>query len=438
MMKQWSQLEEQVERFMEEEQVPGLAIAISQNGEVIYKHGFGYGELARKEPVTPETIFGIASVSKSFTALATMQLVEAGQLSVEDPVIHYLPQFQLAGQPEMEKIQIHHLLSHSTGVAPVKRREETLHFSEQIQYLSSDEIEILGEPGQYFSYCNDTFLLLGAIIEKLSGQSFRRYMTRKILDPLGMNRTTYSLEEVARFTNVSTPFEKNPATKAVEPVPWPTLGIYEVGGGIRSNVLDLLAYGEVYVNAKHCEEKLQLSQKTLQQMWTPYIPVGEHQNYGYALEITADYHGYTLVEHGGGQPGVSSNFGFVPEAGLVVAVLCNLSAVPIRKIWLAAVHAALGLSMEQNDPIAPSYQLMDVELHSLLGRYTSAEGSSLILYQDGEKLMAAVDEQVYPVRPVAKDQVLLEPMEKPVHFYLNEAGQAWAAFLGMRMLKRRS
>lgn len=236
-----------VESFMEKEQVPGLAVAISRGGEVIYQKGFGVRDRETLEPVTPATIFGIASVSKSFTAAAIMQLAAEGKLSVDDPVVVHLPAFRLSDGSDPSRVKIHHLLSHTTGVPPMTRREELNYFDDHLDYVASAAYEPLGEPGEYFSYCNDTFLLLGAIIERVSGRMFRRYITAELLEPLGMNRSTYSLEEVSRMQDVSVPYVKQPGQSQPLRVEWPSIGNYEAGGGIRSNVLDLLKYGELYV-----------------------------------------------------------------------------------------------------------------------------------------------------------------------------------------------
>src|SRR5690606_11487835 len=149
---------------------------------VIYAKGFGVRDLETRDLVTPETIFGCASVSKSFTAMAIMQLAGQGMLSVDDPVIRHLPEFRLAGMEDMSAVTIRHLLSHTTGLPPMKRREEIIDLEEHLEYIASADYELLGPPGEYFSYCNDTILLNGLIIQRKSGQLYRRFMTQHILD----------------------------------------------------------------------------------------------------------------------------------------------------------------------------------------------------------------------------------------------------------------
>jgi len=227
--------------------IPGASIAVSKNNQLIYSQGFGYRDIDQKLPVTKDTIFGVASITKSFTALAIMHMHDQKQLSIEDPVVKYLPQFSLRGGTT-DKVTISHLLSHTTGVPPLRRCVQLDGFDEHLDYLRSGDYEPFAEPGDYFSYCNDTFLVLGAIIEKISGQSYRSYMTEKLLKPLGLTRSTYDVNRLKRLENVSIPYVYNKEKNHQKAVAWPKLGNYEVGGGIRSTAVDLITYGRLYTD----------------------------------------------------------------------------------------------------------------------------------------------------------------------------------------------
>lgn len=219
----WSGLESYIEKRMEEQHVPGLSIAVSRNGALLYEKGFGYRDVSRGLPVTPQTVFGIASVTKSITALAILLLVKEGKLGLDDPIRHYLPELQWQTGMKSEQITIRHLLSHSTGVPPLLRKEHLLRFDEHIQYINELEYQPLGEAGEYYSYCNDIFLLAGAIIERVTGKLYRRFVTESILSPLGMDRSTFSLEELARMDNVSIPYEYVSSSDEYRPVACPSV-----------------------------------------------------------------------------------------------------------------------------------------------------------------------------------------------------------------------
>jgi CubicO group peptidase (beta-lactamase class C family) len=424
----WEQLEQFITKKMMEEHIAGVSVGISENGETIFQKGFGFRNRDLKLPVTSETIFGVASVTKSFTALAIMELENKGLLSVKDPVINYLPDLKINGIGDMKTIQIHHLLSHTTGVPPMERMEHFNQLHDHFTYLREAEINVLGAPGDYFSYCNDTFLLLGAIIEKVTGQLFRQYITEQFLLPLGMNRSTLSLDELKKLENVSIPYNYDRNVNRLIEVDWPTLGNYEVGGGIRSNVVDLLKYGQLFVNGENSYS---------QKMWEPVIQVGRDSYYGYALNVTPHYAGeYTVVQHGGGQPGVSSNFGFIPEKKLVVTVLANVGGVGAGEIWLAAVNTALGLPIEHKISYEPAFEMLLEDLKKFEGIYSSNEGGNVAIYLDNEKLLADIEGQTFELRTSGTDTLVFIQSEKPMRFFFEQNVKPWALFNGSRMLRR--
>lgn len=434
----WSLFEDYVKTLMEKEHIAGVAVAVSQNGQIIYKAGFGVRNISTQEPVTPETIFGIASISKSFTAMAIMQLEDEGKLCVDDPVAKYIPEFKIPGVEDRNSVKIRHLLSHTTGIPPMRRRQELCTFDKHIEYLATEDYQVLGKPGEYFSYCNDAFLLLGEIIQRLTGRLYRRYMTERILDAAGMYRSTYSLEEIARFHNVSVPYIYNKKCGSLEEQPWPKLGNYEVGGGVRSNVLDLMKYAQIYVNKGVVDGKRIVSENGLKKMQEPVYKIGRNSYYGFALKITPDYCGVTLVEHGGSQPGVSSNFGFIPEKGIGAAVLTNVSNVSAQAIWLAAINTVLGLPLDQRRSVEPYYDVPFEYLKKFIGTYKSAEGGHLQVVADGDILKAKIKDEEYPLRASGEDTLVFERggFEQVIKFYFDNEGIPWAAFLRMRMLRR--
>jgi CubicO group peptidase (beta-lactamase class C family) len=151
MKRSWSEFEAYVYEVMKKENIPGTAVAVAERGRVIYEKGFGYRDVAQKLAVTPETIFGIASVTKSLTAAAILVLEQEGQLSVDDPVTKYIPELAIPSLEPMDEIRIHHLLSHTTGLPPVKRNESLNRLQEHVTYLNAIALERLGKPGEYLA-----------------------------------------------------------------------------------------------------------------------------------------------------------------------------------------------------------------------------------------------------------------------------------------------
>ncbi len=434
----WTQFEEYTKTLMDEMHIAGAAVAVSSNGEPIYAKGFGVRDLCTKKPVDPNTIFGIASVSKSFTALAIMGLQDKGLLSVDDPVTKYIPEWRVSGIEDMSAIKIKHLLSHTTGVPPMRRREDLFRFREHLEFFANEPVVPLGKPGEYLSYCNDTFLLLGLIVQRLTRKLFTRHMTVEILDRLNMNRSMYGLDDLRKFENVTVPYVYNEKEGCLEKVAWPQLGNYEVGGGIRSTVLDLMKYSQVYLNLGVFEGKTIVSPEAIQAMQCPVHQIGRHQYYCYALEVTPNYGGVTLVEHGGGQPGVSSNFGFVPEENISVAVLTNVSDVPASRIWLAAVNTYLGFPIDRQRSYEPEYYMTFEDMVRFCGTYECDEGSKFTIAPAGKELRITIGDREYELRASSEDTLVFDKngMEQVIKFYLDESQRPWAAFFHLRMLRR--
>ncbi|MDS9472997.1 serine hydrolase [Sporosarcina pasteurii] len=417
-MTEWQPLENAIKEIMEREQIPGAAVAITRDNEVIFAKGFGKANIENNKKVTPNTIFGTASITKSFTALAIMKLVEEGKLALDDSVKQHLPQFELSGYENVEAIKIHHLLSHTTGIPTIERKEQLKEFTEHLLYLKEADIQPLGEPGAYFCYNNDMFLLLGAIIEKVTGMNYKEFIKKEIILPSEMHRTTFELSEVAEYDDVATPyvFENESLKKCA----WPTLGNYAAGGGIRSTVLDLVKYGQIYLKESNI-----MSQPVHQTHGT--------RSYGYGLHITPNYGDVTLVEHGGGQPGVSSNFGFIPEENIVIAVLTNVSGVNAGDIWLCAANAALGIPLTCLRSIEPHYHMKEYELPKFIGTYQTGEGAVIEISSAIGQLQATVEGKNYMLRASNEETLVLKPIEEPIRFYFNENDEAWALFYGLRM-----
>ena len=176
-------------RLLERHGTPGAAVAASRNGAVVYARGFGSADVEQRVPADPGTVFGIASVTKSFTAAAIMRLADTGQLSVDDPVLEYLPEFRMP-RGDAAAARIHHLLTHTPGFPPLPSRwyafgpsarddpdGETPPVSvdarapietpeDLMAYLAGGDWTPLGPPGAQFSYCNEGCALLGAIVAR--------------------------------------------------------------------------------------------------------------------------------------------------------------------------------------------------------------------------------------------------------------------------------
>ncbi|MFN2341007.1 MAG: serine hydrolase domain-containing protein, partial [Halanaerobium sp.] len=194
-----SKFNEIIQQSIEKNRIPGLAISAVKNGEIVYSRGFNGSWSDSKKEITSETPFYIGSISKSFTALAIMQLVEAGQIDLDSPVQNYLNDFRVDMAGFKEIITVRQLLHHQSGLT------EEEYFNDLPDDLSIEAgvedlygMSLSHNPGTSFSYFNPNYNMLGLIIEEVSGQSYKNYLSENILRPLEMNNTYLSDEGAAK------------------------------------------------------------------------------------------------------------------------------------------------------------------------------------------------------------------------------------------------
>ncbi len=367
---------------MAETRTPGLSIALIQNGEVTYVRGYGFRDVEATEPATPETIYGIGSITKSFTALAILQLVSKGKVSLDDPITNYV---SVNVDHHGEKVTLHHLLTHSSGIPalgyaealisgllgskrewlPIAKPEDIVPFMEG----ASDWA--VAKPGSKFFYLNEGYVLLGKVIESVTGMPYREYVRENILKPLKMTRSYFTKERVASDPDVATPYIIMKDGE-LRPSRFP-YGI-EADGGLLSNVLDLANYIKMYLGGGVFEGKEIIPKELLELMWKPHIKLNFEifggDAYGYGLMIHPNFPGGTLIGHGGSVLVYTAYIGFIPSKGLGVAVLSNASGYPPSKIGMYALMYVAG-----RDPRELTFIREDEMYSKLTGVYEAFKGT---------------------------------------------------------------
>ncbi|MGM9919954.1 MAG: serine hydrolase domain-containing protein [Bhargavaea sp.] len=423
---EWKAFEQFAEKIRAKEGIPGMAVGVAHNGEALFVNGFGTIGAEGTTNVTPDTVFGTASVTKSFTALAVHILAAEGKLSLTDPVIKHLP--ETATIPVLRNAEIRHLLSHTTGMPPVKRREELIGFDEHIRYLESLDLKPIGPPGGQISYSNDAFLLLGAVIERVAGMDYREFITERILRPAGMNRTSFTPPEQGEETNTAVQY-----TEELFPVGWPALGNYAVGGGIRSTVNDLLLYGRLYTDQTFRKSVGNVDPAGMQEL---VAEVDGTSYYGHGLMLTPDFGSSVLVHHGGGQPGVSSSFGFLPDQGVTVAVLTNRTGVSAEKLMKGAAFTVLGKSPEEAAVSLPNMAQSPGEQISFAGFYRNEEDpDGFCIHADLKSLTLNSGGRVDELHPAGRGWFVNGRTGKRIRFEIGSKGEM-TAFTGLRIYWR--
>ncbi|MBL8957245.1 MAG: beta-lactamase family protein, partial [Myxococcaceae bacterium] len=292
----------------------GLSIGV-RHGDAEWSTGYGYAQLAPPKPASPQTSYRLASVTKTLTGVAIMQLVEQGKVSLDAEVQAYLPRFPKKQGP----ITVRDLLTHVSGIYhyrdPKKEGHFKRHFSTEQSLALFKDWPLAHDPGTKFLYTTYGYDVLGAIVEAASGKSYADYLRDHVFGPAGMKRS--SVEDPAKR---DASWAAGYRVKAGKLVPSESIDISSrfAGGGARSTVDDLLHYGAALFAGKLVKpatwEQMKVSGRTHDGRWVDY-------GLGFAVYPRA---GHFIVAHLGGQPETTSLLILLPAHQLVIALLTNV------------------------------------------------------------------------------------------------------------------
>lgn len=444
----------------------GIAVAIvDTEGKTQYEKYFGCRDKEEKLPMDDNTIFGLASVTKSFVALSIMQLCERGILSLEDPVSKYIPEFTNKNQ---ETVKIHHFLSHSAGFFPVPRTliknvAESLGITEEkdgdfayIEALAKEGTKVvarqldaqekgkglIGRPGDYMSYCNDGFGLLSEIVRREGGEpSFAEYVKKNILAPLGMERSGCDFLRPRLDPNAAVLYRRTENGMEGTRDYYDNAFALSGAGSMKSTIGDMKKLLAMYLNyGKGPDGTRLLSMEGIKAMVRPRIEYRPESYYCFGLS-TKKLDDLTVVEHGGSLTGVSSNLSWSYDAGAGVIVLCNTSDVPVSAIADAAMRMYHGRNPLGDRDYYREEAWSAKTKKEACGFYGAAEEdeNSIEIYeQDGRICVRAgsaempfitVSESVGVIRGYAND--------KTIKLFWNEEGHVFAIGFGGRMMPKK-
>jgi CubicO group peptidase (beta-lactamase class C family) len=329
-----AEIERAIRAEMERQRIPGLSAALVTEHQLRWAKGFGYADLENSVRATEHTVYRLASISKTITAVAVLQLVERGKLDLDAPIQRYCPAFPEKPWP----ITARHLLGHTSGIRHYKRPEEitsTRHYTrivDALEIFKDDPLE--HEPGARFTYTTYGYTVLGCAIEGASGMSYMDYVRENIFRPAGMDRARDD-DVFALIPHRAQGYRRTPSGE------WQNSPLADTsnkipGGGLCSTVLDLARFAIALQQGKL------LRRETLALMWTRQrTRDGGETSYGLGWSVS-EYRGRREVFHTGGQPRVSTVLYMRPDDRLAVVLMSNLEGA--RLVDLARRIADLALS----------------------------------------------------------------------------------------------
>ncbi len=355
---------EQVQGVLGTLHVPGAAIAVVRNDEVVFLDGVGKRDVEANQPVTPDTLFPIGSATKAFTTLLLGTLVDQGKLDWDHPVIGYLPEFRLEDPVRTEQITVRDLVTHRSGLP----RHDLVWYRAQ---LSREEIvrrlrflDASYPLRERFQYQNGMFVAAGVVAERLGGGSWESLVRSRILDPLGMKRTNFRDADSRRDGDFAEPYQWNRKAGELERVDFTEIPGAAPAGAINSSPREMAQWLRLQLDGGAIGSVRLVQKTTLDEMHRMQIPIPdspndpEFLNRGYGMGWFVEvYRGHKMVEHGGNIDGFSAEVMLLPADHVGIVVLTNANGTPAPEViawnvadrllgldridWLARVKARL-------------------------------------------------------------------------------------------------
>jgi CubicO group peptidase (beta-lactamase class C family) len=312
----------------------GAAALIARNGQIIYKKAFGMANLELNVPMQPDMVFRIGSITKQFTAVAILQLMEQGKLSLQDDIKKFIPDYPTHGY----KITIEHLLTHTSGIKSYTGMENfgtiernDLKPEEVINFFKNQPMDFA--PGSKWMYNNSGYFLLGYIIEKLSGKTYPQFVEEVFFKPLGMTNSYYGNDSKIIKNRAAGYQNDENGTENADPL---SMNLPFSAGSIQSTVEDLYKWNRAVHSYKL------LKKETLDLAFIPYkLSDGSATNYGYGW-FFQNIQGSPTIEHGGGINGFLTMAKYLPKEDVFVAVFSNSTANPPNDVATKIAALAIG------------------------------------------------------------------------------------------------
>ena len=392
---------------VEELKLAGVAVGIRGPEGVLFEQGYGFRDKEMTTPPDGNTIFGIASMSKSTAALACAILAAEGKLSLEDPVSKYVPGFHVPGNPD-DAVTIRSLAMHTTGIPPMeplewsiamntpgRTDEETLQLKaaspnqmdkieQVIDYIANCPYPTLGAPGEYMSYSNEGYAVLNYVVDAAAGMTLEEFLDQRVFGPLGMTRTTLDVDGsqaralAAEDGNISSLFEKH-EDKWVADDTYSTLPPFRACACVKSTVHDMARYYQCLSNDGMLDGQQIIPAKAVELMVGASYPEQEKAFYCLGLNKRV-IDGHVICEHSGGLHGVSSEGGFLKGENYGVTVLCNEGSCDVAELLWAAYNWILGWELDKKHRWLYPKEVPFSAPEMLEGRYICHEGIPVVLH----------------------------------------------------------
>lgn len=341
---------------------PGAAALIAKNGKVIYRKAVGKANLELDVNMKPENVFELGSITKQFTAVAVLMLMEQGKLALDDDITKYIPGYPTKGKP----INIHHLLNHTSGIKSytdmksfIKHARTDMTPAELIDVFKNEPMDF--DPGTDWHYNNSGYILLGYIIEKVSGKTYAEFIDQHIFKKLGMRHSFYGSKKALIPLRAS---GYQPAEKGYNNADYLSMSLPYAAGSLMSTVDDMLLWNEAIHN------NTLITKESRQKAFTNHpLSNGKLSYYGYGWQPN-EINGTPCIEHGGGIFGYTTMGIYIPGENVYVIVLTNQTGISPDGLAVKMAALAIGKPYAEKATVA----LPEAALKKWTGTYEFEKG----------------------------------------------------------------
>lgn len=364
---------------------PGAAALVAVNGKVIYRKAFGKANLELGVDMSPNNVFEIGSITKQFTTVSILMLVEQGKLKLDDDITTYIEDYPTHGH----RITMHHLLTNTSGISSFTASDEW-YDNRKKDYTKGEfislfkKIPMLYAPGEKYHYSNTGFFLLAEVIEKISKKTYEEFVNEYIFNPLEMKNSSYgsrskiTLNRASGYDNVKDNTDEDfneSETVNAEAISFLT---FHIVGAILSTVNDLLLWNRAIRNNKLISEESKMKAFTNYQLID-----GKSTNYGYGWAIDK-INGIPSIEHNGGTFGFRNNSIYLSKDDVFVVVLTNRTY--SNPDYISTKMAAIAINKPYKEVDKSNLNIDHLFLNTIVGTYEFDDGSIRIISQENNEL----------------------------------------------------
>jgi len=454
-----------------EKKLPGCSVAIRGPEGELFQKGYGFCDMEHARPVNGDTVFGIASMSKSTVALSLCILAAEGRISLDQPVTDFLPQFRIPGQPR-DAVAVRHLLTHTAGIPPMEPLEWSIALNtpgregdwvrrmkasspnrmdkiEQIiDYIAHCPYETLGAPGEYMSYSNEGYAVLCTVFDIAAGVPLEQFLDERVFGPMGMTRTVLDGHGERAIPlsggNITRLFDNDDDGSLTCDDRWSTLPPFRSCACVKSTARDMARYYACIAARGKADGKQVIPAQAVELLVGAAFPLRERSYYCCGLNKRVKY-GHVICEHSGGLHGVSTHGGLLLDEGWGFSALCNKSNEDTDDLVWMMYNMIMGRPLEEDHRWLHPTGKPFADPEMLLGRYLGHEGTPTtvtVTLKDGVLMGDNDQNDLGPFRLVWCSGTWFQgwrdgdtaPASRE-RFYVRN-GRAWGLKVGTRIFRR--